>query len=246
MNALENIQAVVLAAGKSTRFKTRKSKLLFSICGRAMIMYPLKVLESLSIPMTLVLGYQKELVWSEVERNETKKTSYVVQDEQLGTGHAVQQTQLLWEKDNILILSGDTPLITKEVIASLVELHKSSDVAISFLTTQVIDPTGYGRIVEDNGHIAIVEEKNCTPEQRLITRVNSGIYVIKRAFLEQYLNRLEKNSVTEEIYVVDLVKIASETGAGVKAKSVPFDSVRGVNTLQELWSVEQIKRSLLA
>lgn len=243
MDTIKNVQAIVLAAGRSTRFKTRKSKLLFGICGQSMILYPLKVLEQLEIPMTLVLGYQKEEIKAEVDHSGIKDTSFVVQDEQLGTGHAVEQTRSMWHKDTILILAGDTPLITKEILLSLMNEHKKNNATISFLTTQVIDPTGYGRVLEEDKKYCIIEEKNCTSEQRLITRVNAGIYVMSREFLENNIHRLEKNALTGEVYLVDLIDLAGKDGLTVCAMPVPFDFVRGVNTLQELWSVEQIKRS---
>lgn len=238
-----NTQAVVLAAGKSSRFKTKKSKLLFSICGRTMVMYPLKALESLNIPTTVVLGHQAAEVQQEIESHAKHKVSFVVQAEQKGTGDAVATSRPLWQEENILILYGDTPLITPSLISDLISTHRTSKATVSFCTTFVMDATGYGRVIEHGGKFEIVEEKNCTPEQRHITRINTGVYIMKRSFLEQNIDKLTKNPVTGEIYFVDLIKMACDQSLGVVAHPVAYDYVRGVNTLQELWEVEQIKRS---
>ena len=238
-----NTRAVVLAAGKATRFKTKKSKLLFNICGQAMILYPLRALEQLDIPISLVLGYQAGAVQNEVEHAHVKNVSYVMQEQQLGTAHAVACTQSTWDKENILILYGDMPLITKELISQLIADHRARNSTITFFTSYVIDPTGYGRVIEHEGKIKIVEENDCTDEQRNINRINAGVYVMKRAFLDEYLGYITKSSVTGELYLPALISLACDAGLPVHAISVPYDNVRGVNTLQELWGVEQIKRS---
>lgn len=236
-------QAVVLAAGKATRFNTKKTKLLFNICGRSMILYPLKELDALGIPMTVVLGYQAEDVKQEIKSAALSQVEFVIQSEQLGTGHAVACTQDTWKEDNILIMYGDTPLVPQDMIQSLIDHHRTKKAAITFCTTEVIDPTGYGRVVEQNGSLEIVEEKNCNKEQKSITKINVGIYVFSKTFLAKNIGKLKKNPETGEIYLVDLIKIACDQQLGVETYQVPFDDVRGVNTLQQLWSVEQIKRS---
>ncbi len=238
-----NTRAVMLAAGKSTRFKTKKSKLLFNICGQPMILYPMRALEALQIPISLVLGYQADEVKQEIERAGVKDVACVIQEQQLGTGHAVACTQSTWDREEILILYGDMPLVTKELIQQLLADHRARNSTISFLTSYVIDPFGYGRVLEHDGKFQIIEEKDCVDEQRNINRINAGVYVMKRAFLEQYIPQLGKSSVTGEIYLPELIKIACDAGLLVHAISAPYDNVRGVNTLQELWGVEQIKRS---
>lgn len=244
MNKL-NTRAIVLAAGRSTRFRTKKTKLLFSICGQSMVLYPLRALEDLNIPISLVLGYQNELVTQEVTNAGVKDVTFVIQKEQLGTGHAVACTQHTWDQENVLILYGDMPLLNKELIQQLITEHTTHQSTITFFTAYVIDPTGYGRVLENDGKMQIIEEKDCTEEQRYINRVNAGIYIMKKSFLEEYIPKLGKSSVTGEIYLPELIKFACDANLPVRAISVPYDNVRGVNTLQELWSVEQIKRSEL-
>lgn len=244
MNELKT-RAVVLAAGKSTRFKTKKSKLLFNICGRSMILYPVKALEALDIPQTIILGSQAEHIKEEIVNAHIKNVTFVEQLEQKGTGHAVICSADTWDQENILIMSGDTPLVTSEHLRRLIFRHHEANAVVTFVTTMVMDPTGYGRIIEEDGLVQIVEEKDCSAEQRRIVRVNAGLYVIARDFLEKNINKLTPSPVTGEIYLVDLIKLASDAGLPVNMLSVPFDDVRGVNTLQELWEVEQIKRSEL-
>jgi bifunctional UDP-N-acetylglucosamine pyrophosphorylase/glucosamine-1-phosphate N-acetyltransferase len=242
--ALQTARAVVLAAGKSTRFKTKKSKLLSSICGQAMILYPLRAIESLGMPMTVILGHQAEVVQAEISAAGVQNASFIVQKEQLGTGHAVLCSKDSWgDAENIVILYGDMPLMNKEVLQYMLDDHTTSGAALTFCTSYVLDPHGYGRVIEREGVLEIIEEKNCTDEQRLVSRINAGVYVMKRTFLEEYIEKVDKNPLTGEIYLTDLVALASKNNLGVKALSIPYDNVRGVNTLQELWGVEQIKRS---
>jgi bifunctional UDP-N-acetylglucosamine pyrophosphorylase / glucosamine-1-phosphate N-acetyltransferase len=243
MTISHSTQAVVLAAGKASRFKTKKSKLLFNICGRSMIMYPLKALEALNIPATVVLGHQAEMIRQEIQQQSKQNIQFILQTEQKGTGDAVACSRETWKEDNILILYGDTPLITPSLIAELIDTHHTNKATVSFCTTFVIDPHGYGRVLEKDGKYEIVEEKNCTPEQKQINRINTGIYIMKRAFLEKNIDKIAKNSLTGEVYFVDLIKMACDQGLSVIAQPVAYDYVRGVNTLQELWEVEQIKRS---
>lgn len=208
-----------------------------------MIMYPLKALDALNIPTTIVLGNQAEAIRQEVIQQGQPGVQFALQVEQKGTGDAVACSRHTWNQENILILYGDTPLITPSLITELIEIHHTSNATISFCTTFVIDPTGYGRVVEKDGKIEIIEEKNCSPDQRQINRINTGIYIMKRAFLEKNIDKIAKNPLTGEIYFVDLIKMACDQGLGVTVQPVAYDYVRGVNTLQDLWEVEQIKRS---
>jgi bifunctional UDP-N-acetylglucosamine pyrophosphorylase / glucosamine-1-phosphate N-acetyltransferase len=239
---IENTRAVVLAAGKSSRFKTDRSKLLYRICGQTMILYPIKVLQEMGIPITVVVGFQGDKV-KQVVNDAGIKVDFVTQEDFLGTGHAVATTQKTWDKENILILNGDSPLLSKETIVELEEKHMESNSVMSFLSSHALNPLGYGRIIRDNGKVSIVEDKNLTDEQRFNTLINAGIYLIKKDFLEDNIGKLEKDPIKNEYYITDLVKIASEQNLKVKTIPVPYDDVRGVNTLEELWAVEQIKRS---
>lgn len=243
---IHSVRAVVLAAGRSKRFKTTKSKLLFSICGRPMVLYPIKALASLDIPVTVVLGNQADQVRTTIEQKKgSAVVDYVIQEEQRGTGHALAYSQSTWDSEHILIVNGDCPLISSDLIAQTIKEHTEKNATITFLTALMLDPSGYGRVNEEEGGVRIIEEKDCSSEELRITRINVGVYVMRRDFLEKNIGDIQANNASNEFYLVDLVKMASDQQLIIHTISVPFDEVRGVNTLHELWSVEQIKRSEL-
>ena len=242
-----NLQAIVLAAGKSTRFNTNQSKLIEKICGQEMILYTTKLLTDLKIKTTLVVGYQKELIEELIKKNHGQEISFIHQKEQLGTGHAVLCTESVWEKDNILILNGDAPLINEQIINSLYQTHIKNDACISFATAHNIDPSphAYGRVIQKDSKIKIIEAKDDKEDRGEHCCINAGIYLVKKEYLKNTIHNIQKSSVTGELYIIDLINIASDKGYKVETVTIPFDSVRGINTLQELWAAEQIKRSEL-
>ncbi|MFH1461899.1 MAG: bifunctional UDP-N-acetylglucosamine diphosphorylase/glucosamine-1-phosphate N-acetyltransferase GlmU [bacterium] len=239
---IQNTRVIVLAAGRSARFKTDRSKLIYSICGQHMILYPIKLLEKMGVPITVVVGYQADQIKKIID-DAGIKVDYITQEYPLGTGHAVAATRKTWDKENILIINGDSPLLSQDIITELEEKHTESNSVISFLSSHALNPFGYGRIMREKDKVSIIEDKNLTEEQRFTTLINAGIYLIKKSFLEDNIDKIEKDSEKGEYYITDLVKIASDQGLKVKTIPVPYDDVRGVNTLEELWAVEQIKRS---
>jgi bifunctional UDP-N-acetylglucosamine pyrophosphorylase / glucosamine-1-phosphate N-acetyltransferase len=239
----DKIQAIILAAGKSTRFNTGKSKQLVHICGRPMILYPLKALDVLKIPKTVVIGKQSEEISDEIKSSGISDVDFIEQKELNGTGGAVLSSMPKWKRDNILIVNGDLPLITSDMLKRLCTKHVKDDASISFFTSYVLNPHGYGRVIDSNGRVSIIEEKACNKQQRDVNCINAGIYLIKRKFLEKNIEIIKKNKVTGEYHFTDIVIMASEKGLTINTISVPYDNVRGVNTLRDLWEVEQIKRS---
>lgn len=243
LSTLSNIKAVILAAGKSTRFKTKKSKLVHTICGRPMLMYPIRALEELGIPSIVVLGHQAEEIKNMIEKEHVSDISFAHQKEQLGTGNAVAcALDSLEGAQDILIMNGDMPLITKELIQELLTEHKNSNSMLTFVSAMVLDPASYGRVCVTDGKYRIIEEKDCTLDELQISKINVGIYIVNREWLEKNIRMISK-SANGEYYLTEFVKLASEQNIQIKDVSVPFDYVRGVNTLQELWNAEQIKRS---
>lgn len=242
---LKSTQAVVLAAGRSSRFKTGKTKLLEKICGQEMILYPAALLVELDLPVTFVVGFQKEDIQNTIETAFPNRIQFVEQKEQLGTGHAISCSQSTWKSDNILVLNGDMPLVSKDTIEKLYAKHMASNAAISFVTAHNCDPSAahYGRVIQNNDAIAIIEAKEFKGDISEHCCINAGIYLIKRAFLEENIKKLQKSAVSQEWYITDLVQLASDNKLGVETISAPFDHIRGINTFQELWAAEQIKKA---
>jgi len=240
----KDIQAIVLAAGKSRRFNTGTSKQLARICGQAMVLYPLRMLKSLDVATTVILGHDAERIQKEINAY-ISDVNFTYQSDQLGTGHAVASSRGTWERDSILILNGDVPLISNEIIENLYKKHTASNATLSFLSAHVLEPHGYGRVITHDGQVRIIEEKDCDDKQRDVNVVNAGIYLVKRDFLEHALSQLGDSNSSGEYYLTDIVEMAHKENKTIEVVSVPYDNVRGVNTLEDLWAAEQIKRSEL-
>lgn len=241
----QKVQAIILAAGKSTRFNTGRTKLLEPLCGQEMILYPTKLLSSMKIDTSVVVGFKQDEVSSVIKEHHGESIRFIIQDKQLGTGHALICSQPSWHKDHILVLNGDVPLISNKLIQNLYESHIATDAAISFVTSHVIEANSYGRVIKDDSGIRIVEASEFNGEIDETCVINAGIYLIKKDFLEKYINKLNTQNSASEFFITDLVQIASESNRQVNPMSAPFDLIRGINTLKELWTAEHIKRSEL-
>ncbi len=243
----ENLQAILLAGGKSIRFNTGKTKLTEKICGKEMILYPLDLLQRMNIPTTMVVGFQKEKILEVVTKYNIKNISIATQEEQLGTGHAVTVSKPFWNKNHILIMNGDIPLMTSDVIQKLYNKHIKTDADISFATAHSLDDTSdtYCRIVINDNKIRVVERRDENTDMDAQCCVSVGIYIVKKEFLETHIDKLSKSNLTGEYYLPELIKIASNENSKIITTPISFDLARGVNTLAELWVVEHIKRSQL-
>jgi bifunctional UDP-N-acetylglucosamine pyrophosphorylase/glucosamine-1-phosphate N-acetyltransferase len=248
----DQLQAIIMAAGRSSRFKTNRSKLIEKICGQEMILYSTKLLEKLKIHTSVIVGYQKEEVQKVISKQHGNKISFIEQKEQKGTAHALMCTKEAWFEDHILIMNADMPLVCSNLLTNLWQSHLQSNAAVSLITAHNLDPSldSYGKVISENNEIKIIEAKDY---QQLIAKdpskktesccINAGIYIFKRAFLEQAIHQLQSSSVTGEFYITDLIHIASKSGAGVTLVDAPVDQIRGINTLRELWIAEQIKQA---
>jgi bifunctional UDP-N-acetylglucosamine pyrophosphorylase/glucosamine-1-phosphate N-acetyltransferase len=238
-------QAILLAAGKSTRFNTTKTKLSHTICGQEVIRFPLNLLRSLGINTTVVVGYQQEVVRDIITKN-NYQVSCVEQKIQKGTGHALLCTKDYWHAQTLLIFNGDAPLITQQQVKNLIDHHRAMQATVSFIAAYNADPSvkGYGRVITKDGTISIVEQRDFTGDPSKECRLNAGVYLIERAFLEEELPSLASHP-SGEIFITDLIKRASETQKRVEVIDIPFDCVRGINTLKELWVAERLMRSEL-
>lgn len=243
---VEHIQAIILAGGKSTRFGTGNTKLTEKICGLEMILYPTQLLETLHIPTTILVGHQKEVI-EELICKRYQNTKFVVQQEQKGTGHALLCTKDTWQQPAILVINGDIPLLKEETLATLITSHRQTNAAVTLLAAHNADPSlhGYGRIIQDNNTIHIAEAKDFVGDVAKYCCVNAGVYIFSQQFLQQHVTALTANNKAQEFYITDLIGRASQQGLQVTVVNTKFDEIRGVNTYQELWTAEQIKRAEL-
>lgn len=243
---LQNVQAIILAGGISERFQTGKTKFIEKICGTEMILYPINLLQSLNIPTTLVIGQQSQQI-KQIVHDHASNVQFTLQEQPFGTGHATQITQPLWNQNNILIMNGDIPLITPDIINKLYRKHTKSDADISFITahTMDVDATKYSRVVIDNKQIKVTEEPTSEVNEANQCCISAGIYLAKREFLEEFIHKLEKNKITGEYYLPELIQIASQNHKKIITTQVSLDIVRSIDTLADLWAVEHIKRSEL-
>ncbi len=251
---MKNTAAILLAGGKGTRMKSSLPKVLHPICGMPMLAYPLRLLKTLKIdPVVCIVGHGADMI-RETFADE-KGLIFALQEPQLGTGHAVMIAAgpLKGFKGDILILSGDVPLVRKETVKGLKKLHQKSKAAISLVSALLEDPSGYGRIKrnESGAVVGIVEDKDATTEERLIREVNCGIYLVDSEFLKANINKLTNDNAQEEYYLPDLIGMAVEEGLTVKALTIPTaGEARGINNRAELASVAstvraEINRSLM-
>jgi bifunctional UDP-N-acetylglucosamine pyrophosphorylase / glucosamine-1-phosphate N-acetyltransferase len=232
------LAAIVLAAGKGTRMKSHKAKVLHEIGGRPLAWFPLRcALEIGASPVVAVVGHQAEAVEAAlVAALPGAPLRFAVQREQLGTAHAVLAArEALGRYDGaIVILSGDTPLLTAETLARVVEA-RAGGATLALATMKLARPHGYGRIVRDpEGNPArVVEEKDATDAERSIDEVNAGLYCADAAFLWDALSRVGSANAQREFYLTDLVAMAARAGGAV-AVSVPPEEASGVNDREEL------------
>jgi len=233
----ENVTAVVLAAGKGTRMKSRHAKVLHEIFFSPMIHHVLDALAPLGLAQTVVVtGHQRERVEAALAGY---PVSFAEQKEQLGTGHAVlaARREINGAGGPVLILCGDTPLVRSETLAALVNTHLESGAVLSLMTTHLDDPTNYGRIVTDDEDriLGIVEEKDASEAARQIREINAGIYCVESAFLLDALGRVGTDNKQGEVYLTDIVGIARSEGHEVRRfLCADADEVLGVNSRVEL------------
>jgi bifunctional UDP-N-acetylglucosamine pyrophosphorylase/glucosamine-1-phosphate N-acetyltransferase len=231
------LAAIVLAAGKGTRMKTRRAKVLHEVCGRPLAFYPVRrALEAGADPVVVVVGHQAAEVEAALRRHlPDAPLRFVLQKEQLGTAHAVLTARpaLRGFDGEILILSGDTPLLTAETLRAVVE--RRGQAALAFATMTLDNPTGYGRVVHapGGGPALVVEEKDATAEERTIREVNAGLYCADASFLWKTLAKIGSKNAQREFYFTDLVALAAE-GLGAVASRVSPVEAAGVNDQEEL------------
>ena len=237
------VSAVILAAGKGTRMKSDIPKVLHQVCGKPIINYVIRTVENLRCnPAVIVVGYQEEKV-REVLNG--KKVIFISQKEQLGTGHAVLQTEnaLKNYENDVLILCGDMPLVKPQTLKEFIDDHVDTESTLSIITTNTENPSNYGRVVRDDDFriIKIVEEKDASEEEKSIKEINTGIYCVNRNFLFSTLRRLKPENRQNEYYLTDIIAKAVEKGIDVNSFRVNDErEFMGINTIDDLKDVEEL------
>ncbi|HTP79019.1 MAG TPA: sugar phosphate nucleotidyltransferase [Bacteroidota bacterium] len=243
-----NLAAVVMAAGRGTRMRDpSKAKVLYEIDGRPMIHFVADLAFDLGASRVIIIvGYQREAVTEYVRRSHPE-VECVVQAEQLGTGHAVMQSEraLNGFEGDVVVLSGDVPLLTRESMNELLVHHAKSGAVATILTAEFEDPTGYGRIIRnsDGSVEKIVEHKDASAGERTVREINSGIYVFDKVKLFNGLSHITQHNVQHEYYLTDVFEYFWRNKWMVSAlKASHPDEIRGVNTFDQL---EEVKRVLM-
>ena len=243
----QSLAVIILAAGKGTRMNNpNKAKVMFELSGKPMIDYVVHQAESLSPKRIIaVVGFQKESVMEYLTTEFLGRLEYAHQDVQIGTGHAVQQAEALLRgfEGDVLILSGDVPLLRGETLHAFAKAHAASSAVVSVLSVDAPNPTGYGRIVrtKSGDFERIVEHKDANEAERLLTEINSGIYLVRAKDLFAALGEISNINVQGEYYLTDIISILRKHGKGVSAwKCNAFVEVLGVNTVEQLAEAQRI------
>ena len=236
--------AIILAAGKGTRMKSKLYKVLHPVSGQPMVEHIInRVSETNPDEIITIVGHGAEQVKAQLgERSE-----YALQAEQLGTGHAVLQAAsfLQGKEGTTLVISGDTPLLTTETLNNLFEYHQGKNASATILTAQAEDPTGYGRIIRDHIGIVekIVEQKDTTPEEALVQEINTGTYCFDNQALFEALNKVGTDNAQGEYYLTDIIEILKDAGKTVAAyQTEDFDESMGVNDRIALAKANELMR----
>jgi bifunctional UDP-N-acetylglucosamine pyrophosphorylase/glucosamine-1-phosphate N-acetyltransferase len=250
------LAVVIMAAGKGTRLKSRRPKVLHQIGGKPLLAHVIAAASHTVAPADIyvIVGHQAEQVKAAVTATGVR---FVEQAQQLGTGHAIQcAAAAIAGYENLLVLSGDVPLIRPETIDQLWQFHQAQQAAMTILTAAPDDPTGYGRIVRKQSLWpdmipseveAIVEQKALTPKQQGIREINSGIYAFKTAPLLAHLAKLSADNPNREVILTDMAALLRSAGERVVAiQAAETAEVLGANTIAELVALDATMRAATA
>jgi bifunctional UDP-N-acetylglucosamine pyrophosphorylase / glucosamine-1-phosphate N-acetyltransferase len=239
---LPPIFAVVLAAGKGTRMKSNRAKVLHTLCGVPMVNYVIEAIRPLAPERLLVVvGHQAELVEAVLPED----AEPVVQKEQLGTGDAVRVAlgTLEGEEEGVLlVINGDGPLISEQTLGELVERHRSAGVGATVLVAELDDPSGLGRVVEEAGVVRIVEERDTTETESGIKLVNLGLYAFELSEIRDALSDLTSENEQGELYLTDVLEIIGRSSRAVTYRLKNPEEANLVNDRSQLARAEEILR----
>lgn len=241
-----DLAVVIMAAGRGTRMKdTSKAKVMYELDGKPMIHFVADLAYDLNASrVILVVGYKRDTVEAYI-RESHPEAEFAVQEQQLGTGHAVLQARPLLENfsGDVLVLSGDVPLLQHSTIDALHRTHRVAGAVATILTADLDDPTGYGRIIRNGDHsvLKIVEHRDASPEELNVREINSGIYLFKSDVLFDGLEHLQPHNVQREYYLTDVFEYFWKHHWIVAALKAPHaDEIRGVNTVDQLADAQAV------
>ncbi|PKL50173.1 MAG: bifunctional UDP-N-acetylglucosamine diphosphorylase/glucosamine-1-phosphate N-acetyltransferase GlmU [Candidatus Riflebacteria bacterium HGW-Riflebacteria-2] len=236
------LQALILAAGKGTRMKSELPKVVHPILGKPMVAYVIEAVKAVGCDkVTLIIGYKSELVRNMLTGADV---SFVEQPQQMGTGHAVQcfAKEIATMPEHLLVVCGDTPLISTSTLRQMIEMHNSQKPAITMMTLNMENPGNYGRILRKDGKVfAIREARDCSAEELKVKEVNLAVYLFEGQFLKDNIFKLTASNQQKEYYLTDLVELAVQKGLPV-VSCIEKDesSTLGINSRQHLADVSAI------
>lgn len=239
------VAVVILAAGKGTRMKSELPKVLHKVGNLPMLFHVANTGKSISPQkMIAVIGHGADMVKKSCN-DYNSNLELVLQTEQLGTGHAVLQTQdsLNGFNGDIMILTGDCPLMTNEMVKNLLKSHQENNYDITFLSATMPDPTGLGRVKRNEfGEVTgIIEHKDATAEEHKITEINTGLYIVKSSVLFNLLKQVNNNNVQGEYYLPDIITLALKQNLSIGTASTDDgEALLGINSKEQLAFAENI------
>ena len=239
------IHTIILAAGEGSRMISKKAKSLQSIGGQSMLNRIFATVSDITNETSFVVGYEKESILKEIEKF-LGNINICVQDKPIGTADAVKVAlENISGESQVLILYGDVPLIKLETLKKMLSIDKNS---LTILTTELEDPTGYGRVKKDDDGFAlsIVEEKDATSKEKKIKEIFTGALCCNKNLLEEAISQVNNNNAAREYYLTDIVSIISAKGYKINTCVASNDEVKGANTKKELSELESIYRKMKA
>ena len=234
-----NVSVVILAAGQGTRMKSKLPKVLHEISGKSMLFYAIEAAQKISDDITVVLFHEAKMIEDKIKENYTN-INFHIQDALNfpGTGGAMMGIKIKYEKT--LILNGDMPLVTNDALQKLTQ--NQADITMSVIELE--NPSGYGRVIIENGNVKhIVEQKDCSEAQLLTKSVNAGVYCVKSELLQKYIPTLNNNNAQKEYYLTDIIEMAVKDNLHIIPIFVNEEEFKGVNSKLDLSHAEEIMQT---
>ena len=243
MNNKKQLVVAILAAGRGTRMKSDLPKVLHEVGGKPMLVHVIDLADRIGADRIIsIIGHRRELVQEAIKNT---RSEFVIQDPQLGTAHAVDQTRELVESldGDMLVLSGDVPLLRQDTIESLIKEHYEKNAGATLLTSIFEDATGYGRIIRNSDGTLnrIVEHKDCNEDELKVQEINSGIYIFNINELMRAIKKVDNNNKQGEYYLPDTLPFIQREGFPVAlVVSRDQNEIQGVNTVEQLNEINRI------